>query len=168
MNLRTCTLAGLLALSAAVPAALVSSGASAQQSPYAVPGPRIDGFDVRPAARLSPGNEMKFTLHGSPGGSASLRIDGGVDRFPLEEVEPGVYEGIYTIGTRDRITPTSTVTVNLRAGNRIATEILDEPVVAGARRPDNYRQAEAPPAALPRNDRFAVQPVGRLNPGTDL
>jgi hypothetical protein len=44
----------------------------------------------------------------------------------LDEVEPGVYEGSYTIRQRDRIVANSTATVNLRLGNRAATSMLDE------------------------------------------
>ncbi|WP_202635338.1 glycine zipper 2TM domain-containing protein [Rugosibacter aromaticivorans] len=152
------------------PLALSSTIARAQQTAYPVAGPRIDGFDVEPARRLTAGNDLMFTLYGSPGGTAAVRINGVVDRFPLEEVEAGVYEATYTIKSRDRITAEAMVTANLRVGNRIATDILDESLLAGAAsRSDAKRAADAAAlAAVPRIDRFEVGPVGRLDSGTDL
>jgi len=161
---------GLLALLALVPLGIHSTVARAQQPAYSVAAPRIDGFDVEQAARLTAGNELLFTLYGSPGGTASVQITGVASKFPLEEVEAGVYEGTYTIKSRDRITPESTVTANLRAGNRIATEILDESLLAGAAsRSDTKRAADnAALAATPRIDRFDVDPAARLDTGADL
>ncbi len=161
---------GLFALSVFFPLAFFYANACAQPSAYALAAPRIDGFDVEPAARLTAGNDLVFTLYGSPGASATLRIDGAADKFPLEEVEPGVYEGTYTIKNRDRITPVSTVTANLRVGNRIATDILDESLLAGAAsRSEIKRVADAAAVAVvPRIDRFEVDPAPRLDSGADL
>ena len=86
-------------LLAFLPLAFSSTIVQAQQSAYAV---SIEGFDVEPAAQLSAGNNLLFTLCGSAGGTATVRIDRVVDKFPLEEVETGVYEGTYTIKDRDR------------------------------------------------------------------
>ncbi len=169
MNILKKMLSGLFALLALVPLALPAM-AQAQQRAYAVAAPRIDGFDVEPARRLTAGNELLFTLYGSPGGTALVRIEKVVDRFPLEEVEPGVYEGTYTIKSRDRITATSMVTANLRVGNQIATEILDESLLAGAAsRSDIKRAADAAAlAAAVKISRFEADPVPRLDPGADL
>jgi outer membrane lipoprotein SlyB len=83
---------------------------------------------------------------------------------PLEEVEAGVYEGSYTIKQRDRITSSSTATANLRLGNRVASAVLDEPLLADA------RLAPSPAVAqpVPRIDRFGVDPGNRLVAGEDL
>jgi outer membrane lipoprotein SlyB len=160
---------GLLALAALGPFALAVPGAQAQPSSYAVTAPRIDAFAVQPARQLSAGNELRFTLQGSPGATATLRIAGAATSFRLEETENGVYEGIYTIGRRDRITSKSLVTVNLRAGNRIATDILDDSLLAGAPTPAAARRAGSPAVAgLTRIDRFTVEPVTRLDVGTEL
>ena len=99
-----------LVLPALLPLAFCAGVAQAQAATSAAQNaaPRIDGFDVEPATRLSPGNELLFTLYGSAGGTASVRIEGVVDRFFLEEVEAGGYEGAYPIRNRDRI---STLTV---------------------------------------------------------
>ena len=169
MNLPKKMLFGLFALLAACPLVLSSTIAQAQQPVYSVAAPRIDGFDVEPARRLTAGNNLVFTLYGSPGGTAAVRINGVVDRFPLEEVEAGVYEGTYTIRSNDRVAADAMVTANLRAGNRVATEILDESLLAGAAsRSETKRAADAAAlAAQVRIDRFEVDPVPRLNAGAE-
>lgn len=171
MNIRKSVLSGLCALLvpllAFLPLGLSSTTARAQQSAYAV---SIEGFDVEPAPQLSAGNNLLFTLYGSAGGTATVRIDRVVDRFPLEEVETGVYEGTYTISSRDRITADATVTANLRVGNQIATAILDESLLAGAASRSELKRAAdaAASAAAPRIDRFEVDPAARLSSGEVL
>lgn len=170
MNISKKMLFGLFALLALVPLALSSTIAQAQQPVYQVAAPRIDGFDVEPAPRLTAGNELVFTLYGSPGGTATVRIDGVVDSFRLEEVEAGVYEGYYTVRSRDRVTAEAMVTANLRVGNKIVTEVLDESLLAGAAsRSEVKRAADAAAlAALVKIDRFEVDPAARLDTGADL
>ena len=170
MNLLKNTFFGLFALLALVPLAWSPSTAQAQQSVYSVAAPRIDGFDVEPARRLSPGSDLLFTLYGSPGGTATVRIEGVVDRFPLEEVETGVYEGTYTIRSRDKITAETMVTANLRVGNQIAAGVLDESLLAGAAsRTEAKRAADAAAlAAAVKITRFEVDPATGLAPGADL
>jgi len=110
--------------------ALSSNFARAQQPLSAVAAPRIDGFDVEPARRLSAGNDLVFTLYGTAGGTAAVQLNGVGSVFPLEEMAAGVYAGTYTIKDRDRLAAVDTVTANLRVANRIATriatEVLDE------------------------------------------
>lgn len=124
--------------------------------------PRITGFDVEPAARPSAGSELFFTLYGSPGGIARVEI-GGAGNVLLEEVEPGVYEGSYTIRQRDRVTATSVATVNLRVGNRVATSVLDESLLAGNPPPP---RASAAPASSIAIERFEATPTPRSRDGT--
>lgn len=170
MNITRKMLHGLTALLLSFPLALSSTVAQAQQyaNPAAVA--RIDGFDVEPAPRLTAGNDLVFTLYGNPGGTATVRIEAVVDRFPLAEVEAGVYEGTYTISIRDRVTATSMVTANLRVGNQVATEILDESLLAGAAsRSEVKRAADAAAlAAIVKVSRFEVDPPVRLDAGEHL
>ena len=159
----------LFALLALLPLAFSSTISQAQGTAQAA-APRIDGFDVEPATRLTAGNELLFTLYGSAGGTATVRINGAVNRFVLEETEAGVYEGVYTIRNNDRITAGSLVTANLRVGNRIAVDTLDESLLAGAAsRSDTQRAADAAAlGAVPRIDRFEVVPVAGLDAGKEL
>src|SRR5207253_3133221 len=92
----------------------------------AIAAPTIDGFDVEQVKTLGAGVELDFTLYGTPGGTATLTLEGAAGKFLLEEVEAGVYEGVYTIKQRDRVAASATVTANLRVGNQIASAILDE------------------------------------------
>src|SRR5258706_1415660 len=69
------------------------------------------------------------------------------------------------INSADKITRTSRVTANLRLGNRVASALLDEPLVAAAR----VATRPPPPGGYaPRIDRFGVDPGNRLVPGEDL
>src|SRR5258706_1199182 len=162
MNFTNKFMTALFALTAFMPMSLHSGAAHAQPS---VAAPKIDGFDVEPAQRLIPGSDLLFTLYGSPGGAARVRISGATNTIPLEETEAGVYEGTYTIKLRDKISATSTVTANLRLGNRVASALLDEPLVAATR----VATRPPPPGGYaPRIDRFGVDPGNRLVPGEDL
>lgn len=152
----------LMALTALAPLAFTPGVAHAQSTSIATP--RIDGFDVEPAARAAAGNELFFTLYGSPGGTASVQIAGASGNLLLEEVESGVYEGLYTIRARDQITAASSATANLRLGNRVASNVLDEPLIRGAAR----TATRVPAAIVPAITRFEVDPPARLVPGGEM
>lgn len=149
---------------------LVSAPAQAQQYQTAttVSAPRIRGFEVDEIRRLVPGNELTFKLYGTPGGRASLNIKGAVRNLAMEEIEPGEYEGTYTIGTRDRITADSAVTANLRVGNLVTSGVLAESVqrAPGSRRNDRGQYAGAD--GTPRIERFDVRGDTQLTPGNEL
>jgi len=125
-------------------------------------GPVIRGFNVDGVRRIAPGVELNFELYGSPGGSATIRIDGATRNLTLSENEPGQYEGSYTVSSRDRILPNSAVTANLREGNRVATQVLSESLL---RSPGGR---PAPGMSGPRVERFDVRGVGDLEPGDEL
>ena len=84
---------------------LVCAPVQAQQyqTVTAVTAPHIRGFEVDEIRRLVPGAELNFKLYGTPGGRASLNIKGAMRNLILTEVDPGEYEGTYTIGSRDRV-----------------------------------------------------------------
>jgi outer membrane lipoprotein SlyB len=146
---------------------LASAPVQAQtyQSATTVSAPRIRGFEVDEIRRLVPGNELTFRLYGTPGGRASLNIKGARRNLNLTEVEPGEYEGTYTIGTRDKITANSAVTANLRIGNLVTSGVLAESVqrARGANR-DSPRVADG----TPRIERFDVRGDTSLTPGNEL
>jgi len=166
MSMHKTTFVALFALAAFISLPFAASQAQAQQSAFSAAAPRIDGFDVEPVAQPAPGNELVFTLYGSPGGAVAVQIGGATGGVALVETEAGVYEGTYTIRKRDRITVASTATANLRLGNKVASAILDEPLVgrASARRP----APAALSAAAPKIDRFDVDPPARLVAGEEL
>ncbi len=163
IHARTLSLSFLLVAGAL---AFSSPPAQAQQSVARIAAPHIDGFDVTPAAQLFAGNELTFTLYGSPGGTASVQVGGAAGSLVLAELEAGVYEGTYTIGRRDRITAQSTATANLRLGNRVASSVLDEALLAGASA--RWPGGAAAANAVPQIHRFEVDPPNRLTPGEEL
>ena len=147
---------------------LLPAGFALAQQPVPVASvPKITGFDVEPARRLAAGSELLFTLYGTPGGAASMRINGVATKISMDEVESGVYETTYTIRTRDRLTATTAVTANLRSGNQIATQILDESLLTGAPSP-SARAAAAAAVGNPKIDRFELIPPARLQSGEEL
>jgi len=153
-------------MAAFLPLALSPLPAQAQQSGSTSSTPRIRGFDVVSVRQLSAGQDLLFTLYGSPGGTAAVQIGGATGRLLLDEIEAGVYEGAYTISSRDRITQDSTATANLRLGNQVASSVLDDSLLigAGARWPGGSASA----SGTPRIDRFEVNPPNQLAAGSEL
>jgi outer membrane lipoprotein SlyB len=102
--------------------------------------PRIDRFDVIPN-QLTAGSDLFFSLHGAPGARASIRIAGVAGRVFLEESRNGVYEGVYTIKTRDRITPDSKVTAHLRLDDQRSSAVLGKSLLAASGNQSGNRRA---------------------------
>lgn len=93
--------------------------------------PRIQAFSVEEVKRLAPGVDLNFSMYGTPGGQASLRIAGAIRNLTLIEIGAGEYEGTYTISAKDKIAARSQVTANLRVGNQITSEVLSESLQTG-------------------------------------
>lgn len=115
----------LIASAPMTPARRMADAASSNTDPV------IDRFDVIPG-RLVSGSDLVFTLYGSPGGKASVRIAGVTGRVFLDETRDGVYEGTYTIKTRDQVLPDSRVTANLRLGDRRSSAVLGKSLLAAS------------------------------------
>ena len=111
--------------------AAAASGQPGRTTPPAGAPLHVDGFDVEQVPQLSAGTPLTFSLFGTPGASAALRIDGAQRQLRLQEVQTGVYEGTYVIADDDRITATSRVTANLWLDNQAATAVLEEPLQLG-------------------------------------
>jgi outer membrane lipoprotein SlyB len=127
--------------------------------------PHITGFNVDEVRALGPGTELNFELYGTPGGYASLRIDGATRNLNLTETSPGTYQGTYTVGTHDRLDPGSRVTANLRVNNMTDTKVLAESIVRGV---PNYDSRVGNVATVPHVDRFDVRGSDDLGPGNQL
>jgi outer membrane lipoprotein SlyB len=91
--------------------------------------PRIERFDVQGNDRLTPGNELVFTVFGTPGAKVDMAINGARGVFFLPEVRPGEYSGAYTIRRGDHIASNATVTANMRMDERVATATLGKPLL---------------------------------------
>lgn len=101
---------------------------------------RIDRFEVTPN-QLATGSDLGFTLFGTPGAKASVKIAGVKGRIFLDETRDGVYEGIYTIQSKDRIAADSKVTANLRLGDSRSSAVLGKSLLATSSAPGNRRAA---------------------------
>ena len=127
--------------------------------------PEITSFQVNVTEQPVPGSDIDFTLEGTAGGKASVRISGINKTIALREVDPGVYEGTYTLSRRDRLSapPTARATLRVRNISVVATQALagNAPPVAAAAPP----VPQAAPLAI---ERFGVTPVARIEPGAEL
>ena len=135
----------------------------------ATPVPVIDSFNVEPIETLTPGNDLIFTLTGTPGGKASVRISGVTRTINLEEVDPGEYEGEYTIRSRDKITAKSTIYATLKKKSRSSRRTpLDERLVvtsASTVAPATSTPSTSGPLSI---ELFTLTAVDAIEPGNDL
>lgn len=154
----------LLAVAALLSPLLVSAPAQAQNRNAAQAAPRIEVFNVDEVNRLVPGTDLNFDIYGTPGGLASLQIEGARRQVILVETEPGQYEGTYTISSSDQIVARSPVTANLRVGNQVTSQFLNESLQTGV----GYHSANQAVGLAPRIDRFQVAPMADLRGGSDM
>ncbi|WP_334189177.1 glycine zipper 2TM domain-containing protein [Noviherbaspirillum sp.] len=96
----------------------------------AVPSPqlKIERFNVEPVADLGGGNDLQFSMAGTPGAKADLVINGVKAKVFMPEVSRGEYATTYTIRSSDRIGRNSVVTANLRMGDRVTSATLGKPL----------------------------------------
>lgn len=133
--------------------------------------PSIDSFTVAPVNQLSPGTELVFTLQGTPKSRATLTIGNAVYNLPLRETELGYYEGRYTIRNQDRITKNTSVRANLRLNGQVSSMRLQDPLITTSTNSNSNRRSNNNTSTTDQSvviDRFTVQPVSQLEPGTDL
>ena len=137
--------------------------AIAQQS-NARSAPQITNLSVDTSDALAPGSDINFTLEGTAKAQATVRLSGVAKNILLREVDPGVYEGSYTLSRRDRLTTPTTVKATLRGrkGSAVTTRTL----VAAA--PSTAPAVAAPVASVPVIERFTVSPIARIEPGAEL
>ena len=108
---------------------------------------RLEAFDVEQVPHLTPGTRLNFSLFGTAGATATLRIEGVRNPLSLAEVQPGIYEASHTIDERDRIAPDGRVVATMRRGVEAASIMLAEPLQIGASAP--VAVPSAPPAPAP-------------------
>ena len=87
--------------------------------------PQIDRFDVRRVGSPRNGEQLVFTLRGTPGGRAVVRLVGAQERFRLTEERPGEYVGTYALRPTDRLDANAPIVARLRVGERMATTTLE-------------------------------------------
>lgn len=130
--------------------------------------PVIDSFSVEPIENLTAGNDLIFTVTGTPGGKASVRISGVTRTINLDEVDPGEYEGEYTIRSRDKITAKSTIRATLKKKGRSSRRTpLDEPLVITSASTTPAPSTPSTSGSL-SIELFTLTAVDAIEPGTDL
>ena len=92
--------------------------------------PAIERFEVRYGRDTREGQDLTFTLRGTPGGRASVRMRGTQRRVLLQETSPGDYSGSITLRTTDRLDPGEPVVARLSVGDRSVTAPLSPPLEA--------------------------------------
>jgi hypothetical protein len=147
----------LLAPSAAMLAALPATALAQSVSP------EVRSVEIRSDNGLEPGARLTLRVTGSPRARAVVRIDGVKDRIELREVSRGLYIGRYTLKRGERVAGDADVRATLRADNRAGAANYTLADVMESRPP----VAVAPPAP-PRIERFAMAPVDRIEPGSEL
>lgn len=145
----------LLALATALP---MTVGTSAHAQTAAAATVTADSFGVEQVRALTPGTELSFRLTATPGSDVTLQIAGATAGVRLNEVRPGVYEGDYTIRTRDRLTATSLVTARIVRAGREMNATLDQSLVRGA----------PSPVQTARIGAFTVNAPERIRAGDEL
>jgi outer membrane lipoprotein SlyB len=73
------------------------------KSPVPLPTSRISAFTVSAPDRVRAGDELIFSLSGTPGGKAQAAVRGIASRINLHESSRGVYDGNYTVRRGDRV-----------------------------------------------------------------
>lgn len=89
---------------------------------------RIERFHMATQDRIEPGAELRFTLEGIPGASASVDLPGIASNVMLRETRPGHYEGTYVVRRSDSLDMSGSIVATLRAGDRVTTSTLARPV----------------------------------------
>ena len=168
---------------AAFVAAVIGAGAAGAASGQSaspldrVPAARVqvEGIDVEQVERLAPGVPLNFSVYGSPGAAAMLRIDGARTVVDLRETQPGIYEGTYVIAPHDRVRADSRVVATLQRGPATAQASLEESLQLGhgvgppldheRARPGSDESVEPPVAERSRRyEPNVAEPHGRHEP----
>lgn len=160
-----------IALALSAPAATVLSvGALLAPAPAmaqrATATPQIERLEVGSDGGLAPGAELDLRLYGTPSSQARVRIQAAKPvNIVLKETYAGSgeYTARYTIKRADHMATGQRIRATLSKGklSSSANYTIPESALAGTLPP--------PATALaPRIERFAIAPVTRLSPGTEL
>lgn len=142
-----------LSMAAALPLTFVTT---AHAQPSAVVS--AESFGVEQVSSLTPGTELAFRLSATPGSEVTLQIGGATSGVRLNEVRPGVYEGDYTVRTRDRLSAASLVTARIARDGRVMNATLDQSLMRGA----------PSPVQTARIGAFTVSAPDQIRPGDEL
>lgn len=143
----------ILAVAAALPLT-VSTAAHAQPAA----GVTAERFAVEPVRALVPGTELNFQLAATPGAAVTLQIAGASGTLRMDETRAGLYEGTWTVRSRDRLTAASLVTAHVAKDGRSFVATLDQSLQRGA----------PSPVQAPRIGASSVNAPERIRAGDEL
>jgi outer membrane lipoprotein SlyB len=87
--------------------------------------PEIAKVTVTDGGRRNP-DALRFTMTGTPGGQASVRLQGSNPRvLVLEEIRPGEYTALHRLAPGVRVATDRPLVARLRVGDRVATSSVD-------------------------------------------
>jgi outer membrane lipoprotein SlyB len=98
--------------------------------------PKIAAFVVAAPDPVQPGDELRFTLDGSPGGTARAALMGVEQPIALKEVSRGQYEGTYTLRRQDRSDGPLSASGFLVANGKESTRSFERVVAASSQKED--------------------------------
>ena len=153
------------------PLVTTAQGASRRSSQGLARRPEIQRFTMEPH-RVEPGAEMVFTLEGTPNATATVTIRDVARDIPMTEVQPGVYEGRYTVRRQDDFSAND-VTATLEANGQEERARLAAQPETGAARTGSTRQASFPlevtsPKDMAEVQRGPIEVRGRSAPNVAL
>ena len=159
-----------LAIAIACAATFAPADSTAAPRRALAPPPEVTGFEMDPIDRVAAGAELFFSVKGTPGARATVRVAGVSRAIVLQEVEDGVYEGSYTLRPKDRATPNSAATVSLKRANRTTVTTMGRlSALAGVQQSPPVAQAPQPAAPTTLAiSRFNVRPIDKIEPGAEL
>lgn len=166
----------------------LSGSVQAKTRRPAAAAPQISRLVVTPANQFAPGSDLVFTMEGTPHGTASVRAGSIPKNIALQEIDNGVYEGTYTVSSRDHLTASDSLrgTLKVRGRQTVFTQpISASPLAAGAVAtagagagaavsaqpaaaavaPGTAATSAAPATFI---ERFTVIPISKIEPGAEL
>ena len=167
----------LFALSLIGTTATVDAKGKAKSHRAAAVAPQISRLSVSPVNQFAPGSDLVFTMEGTPHGVATVRAGNIARNIVLQETDDGIYEGTFTISSRDRLTASDTLRGSLKVRGR--QTIINQPIGAASAAPTAAAATAATAASAASStaagatpatfiERFSVTPISKIEPGAEL
>jgi outer membrane lipoprotein SlyB len=131
-------------------ATLSESLVQGARAPTPMPSTQITAFSVEAPERIRPGDELALSMAGTPGGQASVAVQGVAKRIVMPEVSRGYYEATYVVRRKDRIDEVLSADARLVQGKAETSQHFERALARGADAADRHGRND-------RNDR--QQPV---------
>jgi len=133
--------------------------------------PQIQRFTMEPN-RIEPGTEVVFTLEGTPNATAAVNVRNVARDIPMTEIQPGVYEGRYTVRRQDAFSANN-VTATLEVHGQVERTRLAAQMGAGTAQTGFAQQTGSPievtsPKNMAEVPKGPVEVRGRSAPNVPL